>query len=135
MRPHGSFAEFYQFIGRGIRVISHPALVGRTAPGQQFLDIIYHGELGLDDHINTIYRENDMDPITLHEIPDNWEKSSSDTELPGTRGADTAGRPEAFVVFEQGALQSHLVHDQDRVERRREERELEALAQRYAKYA
>jgi superfamily II DNA or RNA helicase len=135
MRPYGSFAEFYQFIGRGIRVISHPALVGRTAPGQQFLDIIYHGELGLDDHINTIYLENDMDPITLHEIPDNWEKGSSDTELPGTRGADTAGRPEAFVVFEQGALQSHQVHDQDRVERRREERELEALAQRYAKYA
>ena len=62
MRPYGSFAEFYQFIGRGIRVISHPALVGRTGPGQQFLDIIYHAELGLDEHIDTVYRENDMDP-------------------------------------------------------------------------
>jgi superfamily II DNA or RNA helicase len=135
MRPYGSFAEFYQFIGRGIRVITHPALVGRTAPGQQFLDIIYHGELGLDEHIDTIYRENDMEPITVHEIPENWERAGADAELPGTRGSQTAGRPEAFVVFEQGALQSHLVHDQDRVERRREERELEALAQRYAKYA
>lgn len=135
MRPYGGFAEFYQFIGRGIRVITHPALVGRTAPGQQFLDIIYHGELGLDQHIDTIYRENDMDPITVHEVPENWETAGTDTALPGTRGSQTAGRPEAFVVFEQGALQSHLVHDQDRVERRREERELEALAQRYAKYA
>jgi hypothetical protein len=55
--------------------------------------------------------------------------------LPGSKGRDRAQKPEAFVLFEQGVLQSHLVHDQDRVERRREERELEALAQRYAKYA
>jgi superfamily II DNA or RNA helicase/very-short-patch-repair endonuclease len=135
MRPYGSFAEFYQFIGRGIRVISHPALVGRTAPGQQFLDIIYHAELGLDEHIETIYRENDMDPNTLHELPPSWSKLEPDGETLGSKGFDTAQRPEAFVLFEQGALKSHLIHDQDRVERRREERELEALAQRYARYA
>jgi hypothetical protein len=135
MRPYGSFAEFYQFIGRGIRVISHPALAGRISPGQQFLDIIYHAELGLDEHIDTIYRENDMDPITVHEPPPEWSKVQVDPEALGSRGIDTAQKPEAFVLFEQGALQSHLVHDQDRVERRREERELEALAQRYAKYA
>jgi len=135
MRPYGSFAEFYQFIGRGIRVITHPALVGRTAPGQQFLDVIYHAELGLDDHIDTIYRENDMDPATIHEIPPEWARSSSGQEAPGSRGLDTANRPEAFVLFERGALESHIVHDQERVERRREERELEALAQPYAKYA
>ena len=24
MRPYASFGEFYQFVGRGIRVITHP---------------------------------------------------------------------------------------------------------------
>jgi superfamily II DNA or RNA helicase len=61
MRPYGSFSECYQFIGRGIRVIHHPALTGRVAPGEQVLDVIYHAELGVDDHIDTIYAENDMD--------------------------------------------------------------------------
>src|SRR6266487_3263072 len=68
MRPYGSFSEFYQFIGRGIRVLQHPALQGRVKPADQFLDIVYHAELGLDEHIDTIYRENDMDPLTLHQI-------------------------------------------------------------------
>ncbi len=135
MRPYSSFAEFYQFVGRGIRVITHPALVGRVGPGEQFLDVIYHAELGLDAHIDTIYRENDMDPLTAHEIPPDWETAPVELHLPGTRGAETAGRPEAFVVFERGAIESRIVHDQERVERRRGERELEALAQRYAKYA
>jgi superfamily II DNA or RNA helicase len=70
MRPYGSFSEFYQFTGRGIRVLTHPALTGRVGPGEQWLDIIYHAELGLDDHIDTIYRENDMDPITEHVVPE-----------------------------------------------------------------
>jgi superfamily II DNA or RNA helicase len=135
MRPYGSFAEFYQFIGRGIRVISHPALAGRTGPGQQVLDIIYHAELGLDEHIDTIYRENDMDPSTVHEPPPDWSKISTEYEPPGSRGRDSAQRPEAFVLFERGAIESHVVHDQERVDHRREERELEALAQRYARYA
>ena len=43
MRPYGSFSEFYQFIGRGIRILQHPALIGRVGPSEQFLDIIYHG--------------------------------------------------------------------------------------------
>jgi hypothetical protein len=135
MRPYASFAEFYQFIGRGIRVINHPALVGRVGPGEQFLDIIYHVELGLDDHVNTIYLENDMDPITEHKAPDSWIEVGSGEGLPGTAGIDVAGQPEAFVLFEKGAIDSRIVHDQERVNRRREERALEALAQRYAKYA
>jgi superfamily II DNA/RNA helicase len=135
MRPYASFAEFYQFVGRGIRVINHPALVGRVGPGEQFLDVIYHVELGLDAHINTIYLENDMDPITEHEIPGGWTSAGSGDPLPGTTGADTAGKPQAFVIFEKGAIESRVVHDQERVDQRREERALEALAQRYAKYA
>ncbi len=135
MRPYASFAEFYQFVGRGIRVINHPALVGRVGPGEQFLDIIYHVELGLDAHINTIYLENDMDPITEHEIPESWTAAGSGDPLPGTTGVDTAGKPQAFVIFEKGAIESRVVHDQERVDQRREERALEALAQRYARYA
>lgn len=135
MRPYGSFSEFYQFVGRGIRVITHPALTGRVGPREQFLDVIYHAELGLDAHIDTVYLENDMDPLTAHEIPPNWETTPGEVEVPGSRGAETAGRPDAFVLFERGAIESRILHDEERVERSKAEREREALAQRYAKYA
>ncbi len=135
MRPYGSFSEFYQFIGRGIRVLLHPALTGRVGPGEQSLDIIYHAELGLDEHIDTIYRENDMDPLTVHELPDDWQTPGSLDDVPGTHGTETAARPEVFVMFERGAIEQRIVHDETRVEQRRLEREQEALAQRYASYA
>lgn len=135
MRPYGSFGEFYQFIGRGIRALQHPSLVGRVDPERQFLDIIYHAEMGLDEHIETIYRENDMDPSTAHELPDNWRPEYDSGELPGTRGRDVANHPEAFVLFERGSIERRIVHDEERVEQRRQERERDALAQRYAAYA
>ncbi len=138
MRPYGSFSEFYQFVGRGIRVITHPALEGRVGPAEQFLDVVYHAELDLDQHIETIYRENDMDPITEHELPASWSAQAADptgTEAAGTTGVDTAGRPEMFVIAERGTAESRVVHDEERVERRRDERELDAIAQRYAEYA
>ena len=135
MRPYGSFSEFYQFVGRGIRIIVHPALDGRVGPGEQHLDVIYHSELGLDDHINTIYLENDMDPLTAHELPPDWAHRHGDGDLPGTTGHETAERPETFVLFERGAIEQRVVHDEARIEQRRAEREQEALAQRYAAYA
>lgn len=134
MRPYGSFSEFYQFIGRGIRVVQHPALTGRVGPGEQFLDIVYHAEMGLDEHIDTIYRENDMDPLTAHVLPEGWKKAGDGEDLPGTRGHDTASHPDAFVLFERGAIEQRVVHDEERVEKRRLEREQEALAQRYSTY-
>ena len=134
MRPYGSFSEFYQFIGRGIRVVQHPALTGRVGPGEQFLDIVYHAEMGLDEHIDTIYRENDMDPLTAHVLPEGWRKAGDGEDLPGTRGHDTASHPDAFVLFERGAIEQRIVHDEERVEKRRLEREQEALAQRYSAY-
>jgi hypothetical protein len=134
MRPYGSFSEFYQFIGRGIRVLQHPALLGRVSPSAQFLDIVYHAELGLDDHIETIYRENDMDPLTAHELVVDGTAAQEDPMLPGTRGRDVAEHPETFVLFERGATEQRIVHDAARVEQRRAEREREALAQRYAAY-
>ena len=76
-----------------------------------------------------------MDPLTAHELPADWQTASAQAEVPGTAGAETAGRPEAFVLFEKGTIESRIVHDEERVEQRRSERELEALAQRYAKYA
>lgn len=135
MRPYGSFSEFYQFIGRGIRVLTHPALIGRVGPAAQFLDIVYHAELGIDEHIETIYRENDMDPQTAHVLQEDGHRAAEIGELAGTRGHDSAERPEAFVLFERGALEHRIVHDEQRVEQRRLERERESLAQRYAAYA
>ena len=136
MRPYGSFSEFYQFIGRGIRAIRHPALEGRVPPSQQWLDVIYHAELGLDGHIDTIYAENDMDPLTEHEIPDDWGEEVSDRGgLGGTTGTDVAGRPIAFVMFERGDVEQRVVHNEERVQARKAEREREALARKYAEYA
>lgn len=136
MRPYGSFSEFYQFIGRGIRVLAHPALSGRVAPADQVLDVIYHAELGLDAHIETIYRENDMDPSPLEAAPGQPASDvPGDVDVPGVRGRDVAGLPETFVLFEQGTIQQRVVHDEARVEQRRAEREMEALAQKYAAYA
>ncbi len=135
LRPYGSFSEFYQFVGRGIRVLVHPALTGRVGPDQQFLDVVCHAELGLDRHIETICLENDMDPSTLHVLPPDWARPVPDGEMPGTTGRDVADRPEAFVLFERGSVVARVVHDEARVESRRAEREREALAQRYAAYA
>jgi superfamily II DNA or RNA helicase len=137
MRPYGSFSEFYQFVGRGIRILTHPALTGRVGPGEQWLDIIYHAELGLDDHINTIYEENDMDPLTEHVVPEDWgqEARDDDGEELGTTGRETAERPETFVLFQRGEIETRVVHDEARMEQRKAERAREALAQRYADYA
>jgi superfamily II DNA or RNA helicase len=135
MRPYGSFSEFYQFVGRGIRVLTHPALAGRVGPDAQFLDIVYHAELGIDEHVETIYRENDMDPSTVHVLDGDGHREAGSGELAGTRGHDSAERPAAFVLFERGTLENRIVHDEHRVEQRRQEREREALAQRYAAYA
>ncbi len=135
MRPYGCFSEFYQFIGRGIRVLTHPALTGRVGPGEQWLDVIYHAELGLDEHIETIYAENDMDPNTEDLDPEELGGGGEDRELPGTTGTDDAERPETFVLFERGEIEQRVVHDEARMEQRRAEREREALAQRYATYA
>lgn len=134
MRPYGSFSEFYQFIGRGIRVLLHPALAGRVDAADQVLDVIYHAELGLDEHIETIYRENDMDPAR-HEAAPVPASAAVAPEVPGTQGHDVAQRPETYVLFESGTIEQRIVHDEARVEQRRAERELEGMAQKYAAYA
>jgi superfamily II DNA or RNA helicase/very-short-patch-repair endonuclease len=134
LRPYGSFGEFYQFVGRGIRVLTHPALAGRVGPADQYLDLICHAELGLDEHIETIYRENDMDPVGAGQPP--WRAApTGQVEEFGVRAREAAERPETFVLFEHGRIEQRVVHDQQRVEQRKAERELEALAQRYAAYA
>src|SRR5260370_11589250 len=91
MRPYVSFSEFYQFVGRGIRILLHPALIGRVGPGEQFLDVIFHAELGLDDHVHTIYLENDMDPSSWDvdaEMGDNANDATA--ERGGSSGRETA---------------------------------------------
>lgn len=142
MRPYASFAEFYQFIGRGIRAILDPRLAGRVAPGEQFLDVIYHAELGLDDHVEALYLENDMDPLPVLESP-GFEFAASGsgpsaelsvTDGAGEEGAEGASSPETYVLFEKGVIESHVLHDASRVEKLHRERVLAALAQRYSAY-
>lgn len=135
MRPYGSFGEFYQFVGRGIRVLQHASLRGRVDADKQFLDVIYHAEMGLDEHIETIYRENDMDPAQHQSLSVETQTKGSNDPLPGTTGHNEAGRLDAFVLFERGQIERRIVHDDERVEQRRLEREREALAQKYAAYA
>jgi superfamily II DNA or RNA helicase len=134
MRPYGSFSEFYQFIGRGIRVLQHPALVGRVQAADQLLDIVYHAELGLDEHIDTIYHENEME---LQLGPAAGEDTTADDPHGASLDAherDLDTEPEAIVLFERGTIEERVVHDEDRIEQRRVEREREAFAQRYAQY-
>ena len=90
------------------------------------------------DHIDTIYAENDMDPLTEHEYPDDWDREGSDDEglaLGGSTGIDVAGRPMAFVMFERGDVEQRVVHNEEHVQARKAERERQALARKYAEYA
>lgn len=133
MRPYGSFGDFYQFVGRGIRVMHHPSLTGRVGPEQQFVDVIYHSELGLDEHLDAIYAENDMDPSVIDVEP--AVDLGGDEDSTGEGGGEGAPRPEAFVLFERGATEERIMHDERRIEARRDDRERAAMAQRYAEYA
>lgn len=132
MRPYGSFGEFYQFVGRGIRVIHHPSLAERSQ--EQYLDLVYHGELGLDGHLEALRVENDMDPHPAGEDAFG-DAPVSDRTGTGTGTIATAHNPDAVVLAECGDDHQQFLHDIDQVEARREERELHAFAQRYAAYA
>ena len=127
LRPYGSFSEFYQFVGRGVRRVRDARVTA-----DQVLDVVYHAELGLDDHLETLRLENDMDPIPTVEV------LSPDLETEGTgkgRGVVVAVAPTAEVIAEQGQVEHRLIHDRSRVIKQKIEREHEALAQRYAAYA
>ena len=128
LRPYGSFGEFYQFIGRGIRVV--PGIEANS----QLLDIVCHAEMGLDKHLETIYAENDMDPLLPTSLGEP-EESFAGQEIAGDTGGASAASVEARVLFEPGRVEQRVVHDEARIEKRREEREQQALAQRYAAYA
>ena len=134
LRPYRSFGAFYQFIGRGIRAIAHPAIAARFAPGEQILDIAYHAELGLDEHIEAIYRENDMDPIALGVLDVTRAEGAAGDAATGAGRAATA-HPEAVVLFERGRIEERFLHDAARLARRSEERDREGLASAYAAYA
>jgi superfamily II DNA or RNA helicase/very-short-patch-repair endonuclease len=137
VRPYGSFGEFYQFIGRGVRVLRQPGL----AADQQYLDVVCHAELGLEDHLEAMCKDNDMDPALLLDVPlidtSTLEATFADGQGPGEGESDSAlpGGVDAFVLYEQGRVEQRVVHDLYRVEARRAEREVQLMAQRYAVYA
>lgn len=131
MRPYGSFGECYQFIGRGIRVIQDTRLAGHVTPADQVLDVVYHAELGVDEHIDTIYAENDMDPL-IEQIED--DRGAGAGAAGSGTGEDGEPQAEAFVLLEQGSVEERIVHGPERIEQARVDRERQALAQRYADY-
>lgn len=132
MRPYGSFAEFYQFIGRGIRILTHPAL---RADSEQTLEIIFHSELGLEEHLEDLRNENDMEPWTFGEFfePDTL---TSDRVESGDHQENVAAPtgPEVYVLTTPGKAESGVLHTPQQIERRQQERERDALATAYARY-
>jgi hypothetical protein len=64
----------------------------------------------------------------------NENRDESGNELPGTRASGGFTRPDAFVLFERGEVDNRIVHNEERVEQRKQEREMEALAGRYSEY-
>lgn len=134
MRPYGSFSEFYQFIGRGIRVIRPSTLSKNVPPSEQFLDIVYHAELGLDEHIETIYNENGMGPcIGLSQVDIGTDAVFTEEDANNRDSLDSTA-PETFVIVEQGSIAQRIIQDEDKIELRRTAREREAFTQRYAQY-
>jgi hypothetical protein len=137
LRPYGSFGEFYQFVGRGVRVLRQTAVVA----DQQYLDVVCHAELGLEEHLEAMCADNDMDPAVLLDVP-LIDATTMKGDLPGPGGAAEEagaggglGGVDAFVLYERGRVEQRVVHELDRVEARRTEREMQLMAQRYAVYA
>ncbi|MFJ2217362.1 DEAD/DEAH box helicase family protein [Streptomyces sp. NPDC101062] len=135
LRPYGSFGEFYQFVGRGVRVLRQTAV----AADQQYLDMVCHAELGLEEHLEAMCADNDMDPAVLLDVP-LIDATTMEGDLPGPGGAAEGaggglGGVDAFVLYERGRVEQRVVHELDRVEARRTEREMQLMAQRYAVYA
>ncbi|MFD6791565.1 DEAD/DEAH box helicase, partial [Streptomyces anthocyanicus] len=134
IRPYGSFGEFYQFVGRGVRVLRHPGVGAQ----EQYLDVVCHAELGLEEHLEAMCADNDMDPDLLFSatpiggsavedvLAGDGDGSGGDPGVAGPGGVD------AFVLYEQGRVEQRVVHDVDRVEARRAEREMQLMSQRYA---
>lgn len=132
MRPYGSFSEFYQFIGRGIRVLPSNRL--NQSDTTQMMDVILHAEMALDGHIETLHRENDLASTTQTLVLPDEASASSDSGVGGVLSASPP-LPQAWVLWEQGQVEQRIIHDENSVEQHRQQREREALAQRYAAYA
>lgn len=133
MRPYGSFAEFYQFIGRGIRILTYPKL---NVTSGQTLNIIFHSELGLEEHLEDLRSENDMEPLTYEVFS---ETDPSFNEEPTRLAAYQESRvapsaPEVYVLTTPGKAESGVLHTPQQIERRQQERERDALAVAYARY-
>jgi len=136
MRPYGSFAEFYQFIGRGIRVVPE-AHGSHLPPEQQILDIVFHSEFGLMGHLETLRREDDMGPFQVEVTEGDAQYVtflSGDPELQRVAEQDAYNTPSIEVLRDEGVSQSGILHSKERLEQRQAERELEAFSVAYARY-
>lgn len=144
LRPYGSFGEFYQFIGRGIRIIADPRLAGRVPPEQQLMDVVIHNELGLDEHLDTVLAENEMDPagITEEHTDDTGGDDGGSGDEDGNNGDEGGGEVDpvtgalrAQVLVESGHVAHNVLYDMGRLDAGKRERELSTFAYKYQAYA
>ena len=131
MRPYGSFAEFYQFVGRGIRILSHQGLA--ASPSDQVLDVVFHSELGLEEHLEDLRAENDMEPWLFGSSLEQQNETISKIVASG-EGSPSLLRPEVYVLTDHGVPVSGVLHTHQQIEQRQRERERDALAVAYARY-
>lgn len=130
MRPYGSFAEFYQFIGRGVRVIRHPAL----RASRQVLDVVFHSELGLEEHLDELREENDMEPWPMVTVK-MLQTPVDDAEGTGPISfSEAEPGPQVEVLVDHGSTESSVLHSDEQIRKRQQEREQKALAAAYARY-
>lgn len=135
MRPYGSYAEFYQFIGRGLRSIPHPTL----PPTAQYVDIVFHAELGIGDLLEMLREEDHLtEAFPQIPVPATLTSSRRTESLPlaaSPAGNDRERTPSSTirVVHEQGTTDKRLIFTREDLDAARQERELALLAQLYAK--
>ena len=99
MRPYVSFAECYQFVGRGTRILSQPSVAERILPPEQILDTFFHSELELEQHLEELRNENDMEPWPIQDASEQVTPTIEGAPPSGEYGLTTAGSIGAAVAF------------------------------------
>ena len=127
LRPYGSFGEFYQFIGRGIRTIRDDALKDK----KQYMDVILHSEMGLDNHIQSLFTEKGLPP--RDDIDFEEEDYLVDIDI-SEQGQINRSHINIEILFEEGDTEEQLLHPMSKVEIQQKEQHENAFAQRYTEY-
>ena len=135
MRPYASFGEFYQFVGRGHsgHHSSRPDGPSRArgAIPRRDLPRRTRARRAHQHHLPRKRHGPDRRTRSARDVAAGRERRAAAGHDRDRHGREARG----LRALREGCHRERVVHDQERVDQRREERALEALAQRYAKYA